>query len=234
MYNCLIVDDEPIAIKVIKNHLVYFQEFKIAGECSNALEAITFLSRNHLDLMFCDIKMPLLTGIDFIKSLSHQPRIILVTAYREFATEAYNLNVIDYLVKPVSFERFAQAINKFLELTTPAPEKKEIQTSSEKDFLFLKADKKIHKLGPGEILYFESLGDYVIAWTADRKIITREKMLALEENLPPDMFIRIHRGFIVSIDKITAIGTGFVEINKKKLPVGRKYKSNLDNLVNLN
>lgn len=233
MYRCIIIDDEPIAIRVIKNHLAAFNNFEIVAECNNALEAIPILQKEKVDLLFCDIQMPQITGVDFVRSLSHPPKVIFTTAYRDYAVDAFELNVVDYLLKPISFERFTKAINYFLEqqkqkeTTLPHNETE----SKIRDYIFLKADKKHYKINLSDILYFESLGDYVIAFTLDKKIVTKERISHLAENLPTNQFIQIHRSHIVSIDKIESLGPGFVEINNKKLPVGRNYKPLLNNMM---
>ena len=233
MYQCVIIDDEPIAIRVIKKHLSAFSDFTVVSECSNALEAMPILLKEKIDLIFCDIQMPQITGIDFVRSLAHPPKVIFTTAYRDYAIEAFELNVVDYLLKPISFERFTRAINNFLELAELENKTKitEAENDNSRDFIFLKADKKHYKVNLNDLLYFESLGDYVIAYTPDKKIITKERIGSLLEILPHNRFIQIHRGYVISISKIEAVGPGFVEINKKKLPVGRNYKPELLRLL---
>ncbi len=220
MFKCVIIDDEPIAIRVIKKHLSAFTDFTVVAECSNALEAMPVLLKEEIDLIFCDIQMPQITGVDFVRSLAHPPKVIFTTAYRDYAIEAFELNVVDYLLKPVSFERFTKAINNFLELAS-LENKKENKGETEKDnsrnFIFLKADKKHYKVNIDDILYFESLGDYVIAYTVGKKIVTKERISSLPGLLPENKFIQIHRGYVISISKIESVGPGFVEINKKKL-----------------
>lgn len=232
MFRCIIIDDEPIAIRIIKNHLAVFTNFEIVAECTNALEAMPILSKEKIDLLFCDIQMPQITGVDFVRSLTHPPDVIFTTAYRNYAVDAFELQVIDYLLKPISFERFTKAINNFLEKNANQTinSKDEIEEKS-LDFIFLKADKKHHKINLSDILYFESMGDYVIAYTTNRKIITKERISILSKSLSSNLFIQIHRSYIVSISKIEAVGPGFVEINKKKLPVGRNFKPLLNNLM---
>jgi len=234
MYQCLIIDDEPIAIRLIKNHLAAFTNFTIVAECNNALEAMPILAKEQIDLMFCDIQMPQITGVEFVRSLVHPPKIIFTTAYRDYAIDAFELHVIDYLLKPISFERFTKAINNFLELESlqnNSVQQHEMQEQKNREFIFLKADKKHYKVNINDILYFESLGDYVIAYTINKKIVTKERIGRLLESLPKEKFLQIHRGFIVSIFKIESVGPGFVEINKKKLPVGRNYKPELNRLL---
>ncbi len=233
MYRCIIIDDEPIAIRVIRNHISAFPNFEVVAECTNALEAMPVLLKEKIDLIFCDIQMPQITGIDFVRSLSNPPKVIFTTAYRDYAVDAFELNGIDYLLKPISFERFTKAINHFLEseahrTSRTNPEETE---SNSRGFIFLKADKKHYKVNLCNLLYFESLGDYVIAFTTHNKIITKERLSYLAQTLPQKQFIQIHRSYIVSINKIESVGPGFVEINKKKLPVGRYYKPALNDLM---
>lgn len=235
MYNCLIIDDEPIAIRVIKNHLSAFADFAVVAECSNALEAMSVLTKENIDLMFCDIQMPQITGVDFVRTLSHPPKVIFTTAYRDYAIEAFELNVIDYLLKPISFERFTKAINNFLELESMKNgqvQKNDSDKNPSKEFIFLKADKKHYKVDLCDIFYFESLGDYVIVFTSEKKIVTKEKISTLAETLPKNQFLQIHRSYIVSIPKIESVGPGFVEVYKKKLPVGRSFKPEISELLN--
>jgi DNA-binding LytR/AlgR family response regulator len=178
--------------------------------------------------------MPQITGVDFVRSLAHPPKVIFTTAYRDYAIEAFELHVIDYLLKPISFERFTKAINNFLELEllqNGSANTQEIQEQQNRDFIFLKADKKHYKINLNDILYFESLGDYVIVFTINKKIVTKERIGKLMETLPKEQFIQIHRGYVVSIPKIESVGPGFVEISKKKLPVGRNYKPELTRLL---
>jgi len=228
----MIIDDEPIAIRVIKTHLASFSEFEVVAECRNALDAIPILSKEKIDLLFCDIQMPQLTGVDFVRSLPHPPKVIFTTAYRDYAVDAFELHVVDYLLKPVSFERFTKAIQHFLIHEKQTPHKSEAsQANEEKDFILLKADKKHYKVNLSDILYFESLGDYVVAFTESQKIVSKERISHLSEILPPDRFIQIHRSYIVSVSKIESVGPGFVEIRKKKLSIGRNYKKELHDLL---
>lgn len=236
MYRCIIIDDEPIAIRVIRNHISAFTDFEIIAECNNALEAMPIISNEKIDLIFCDIQMPQITGVDFVRSLAHPPKVIFTTAYRDYAVDAFELNVVDYLLKPISFERFTKAINNYLEQTSVKniQQNRSETDTRQREFIFLKADKKHHKINLSDILYLESLGDYVIVYTADKKLVTKERIGNLAGNLPSDEFIQIHRSYIVSISKIESVGSGFVEINKKKLPDGRNYKPELNKLLQKN
>ncbi len=233
MFRCMIIDDEPIAIRVIKKHLSAFTDFEIVAECSNALEALPILSKRNIDLLFCDIQMPQITGVEFIRSLSHAPKVIFTTAYRDYAFDAFELNVVDYLLKPISFERFTKAINNFLELQNLKSGVQNQSNSEDQklDYIFLKADKKHYKINLCDILYFESMGDYVIVFTVNKKIVTKERIGNLANELPKNTFLQIHRSYIVSVSKIESVGPGFIEINKNKLPVGRSYKPELSKLL---
>lgn len=234
MVKCMIVDDEPIAVRVIKNHLAAFAGFEVVAECSNALEAMPVLTENKIDLLFCDIQMPQITGVDFIRTLKNPPKVIFTTAYRDYAIEAFELNVVDYLLKPISFERFTKAIQHFLELDALENINRlqpESTDKNQRDYIFLKADKKHHKVNLDDIFYFESMGDYVIAFTSQKKIVTKERIGNLPYMLPSNDFFQIHRRYIVSVSKIESVGPGFVEINGKKLPVGRSYKPELSRFL---
>jgi len=233
MYSCIIIDDEPIARRIIKNHLALFHDFKVEAECANALEAVQVLSKKKTDLLFCDIQMPQISGIDLIKSLTNPPKIIFTTAYRDHAADAFDLDVVDYLLKPISLQRFTKAINKFLEsVAVTAPGGQDSEVSAQDSFIFLKADKKHHKINLEEILWIESLGDYVLVYTDTGKVTVKDRIGAVAEMLPKNKFIRIHRGFIASIKKINSIGPGFVEVRNKKLPIGRLYKTEVGKLLN--
>ncbi len=237
MYKCIIIDDEPIAVRVIKNHLASFSGFEVVAECNNALEAMPIISKGKIDLIFCDIRMPQITGVEFIRSLSHRPKVIFITAFRDYAIDAFELNVVDYLLKPVSFERFARAIQHFLALHAlekGEPVYPENEDAVNRSFIFLKADKKHYKVNLADVLYFESLGDYVIAYTNDKKLVTKERIGNLPNQLPANQFLQIHRRYIVSIHKIESVGPGFVEVDHKKLPVGRSFKKQLSTFLEKN
>ncbi|MGQ7869687.1 LytR/AlgR family response regulator transcription factor [Sunxiuqinia sp. sy24] len=229
-YNCLIIDDEPIAIRVIKNHLTEFKNLRLVGECSHAIEAIEVLSKIRVDLLFLDIQMPQITGVEFLKSLNHPPKVIFTTAYRDYAIEAFELDVVDYLLKPISLLRFSKAINRFYQrINETAPVA--IASDTQADHLFLKADKKLHKILFNELIYLESFGDYVIAHTGKGKITTKERISYLEEQLPKSQFLRVHRGYIIAIRKITAILPGLIELGEYKVPIGRSYKAEVDKIT---
>ena len=232
-YTCLIIDDEPIAIRVVKNHLQNFGNIEVAGECANAIEALEFLGKQPVDLIFLDIQMPQLTGLELIRSLNHPSSIIITTAYRDFAVDAFELDVVDYLLKPFSLARFAKAIGKFYQMANDNNnELADVETIKVPDFILLKAGKKIYKIELNDLVYLESLGDYVNVYTQTGKITTKERISNLYEKLPANQFLRIHRSYIVSIHHIDAILAGCIEIAKQKLPVGRNYKDQVETFLN--
>jgi DNA-binding LytR/AlgR family response regulator len=219
---CLIIDDEPLAQNVLENYLQSFSFIELVAKCDNALIALDWIKKRKIDLIFLDISMPFISGIDFIKTLQNPPRIILTTAHKEFAIESYELNVLDYLLKPISFERFLKAINKLEDHTSEII--KPLMQDSESDlFIYVKSDKKNVKILMREILFIESLKDYIKIHTRDKTIITQLQISAIEQRLPDD-FLRIHRSFIIARDKITAYTQHHFEIGKNQIPIGRSYK----------
>jgi len=228
---CLIVDDEPLAQDVIERYLKNISNIDLIAKCENALSALDWLKRQKVDLIFLDISMPFISGIDFIRTLKNPPEIILTTAHREFAVESYELNVLDYLLKPISFDRFLKAINKLnnyhSELIRPA-----VEVSENDPFIYVKSDKKNIKIFLSEILFIESLKDYIKIHTTDKMIITQVQISAIEQRLP-EGFLRIHRSFIIAKDKITAFTQHDFEIGKHQIPIGRNYKAMVSKNFNL-
>lgn len=222
--NCLIVDDEPLALDLLEEHIKAVKDLQLVGRCQNALEAMALLRDHPVDLIFLDIQMPTLTGIDFIKTLSKKPKIIMTTAYKEYAFDAFQLDVVDYLLKPITFGRFLKAINKVLnQRYFPAP-KEEVMPLFEEAFIYLKADKKSVKVTLKDIVYIESCRDYVRVHTEEDAILAHHRISTLEEKLPESMFLRIHRSFIVSKNKVSAFTPSSVELGGKVLSIGRLYK----------
>ena len=220
----LIVDDEPLARKLIASHASKVEGLELAGECGDAIQASNYLREHTVNLIFLDIQMPEVTGLQFISTLKNPPSIILTTAFREFAPEAFELDVVDYLLKPISFDRLLKAVNKFFDRRTISSSAV-VPSTEEKDlFIHLKADRKIHKISLMDILYIESLDDYVKVYLRDREIITRENISTLEKKLTPYHFVRIHRSFIVSTKSITSFSAEGVDIDKKFIPFGRAFK----------
>jgi DNA-binding LytR/AlgR family response regulator len=223
-YKYLIVDDEPLARKLIASHASKIEGLEPAGECGNAIDAANMLRNKSIDLIFLDIQMPEMTGFQFASTLKNPPAIILTTAFRDFAPEAFDLNVIDYLLKPISFERMLKSVNRFFDREA---EKKNTITSvthDEQRFVHIKADRKIHKVSEVDIRYIESLDNYVKVHLKEMVLITRENISTLEERLPYPPFVRIHRSFIVNINCVKTISSEGIEVNGKELPFGRAFK----------
>ncbi len=229
---CLLLDDEPIAIRIIERHLESFPELEIVGRFNFAPSAMSFLRSNEVDLIFSDIEMPQINGLQFLKSLQHPPAVIFTTAYRNYAVEAFDLDVVDYLMKPISLERMARAINRYHDRQKEAISKV-INSQDTEEVINLKVDKKIVRLGLEKISYFESYGDYAICRYDGGKCISRETMAHLMEILPKDKFIRIHRQFIVPLAKIESISGNTVSLSDKELPVGRSYRKDLKERMKL-
>lgn len=229
---CLIIDDEPLAQNVIENYLKNVDYIELVAKCDNALSAMSWIKKQKIDLIFLDISMPFISGIDFIKTLQNPPAIILTTAHKEFAVESYELNVLDYLLKPISFERFLKAVNK-LENNEASKVIKPVVDDSESDtFIYVKSEKKNVKILLKEILFIESLKDYIKIQTLNKSIVTQVPISAIEQRLP-ESFLRIHRSFIVALDKITAYTQHDFEIGKYQIPIGRNYKAVVAKIINL-
>lgn len=234
----IIVDDEPLAQDILETFVEKIPSLELVKKCNNAIEAFEVLKHEEIDLMFLDIQMPQLTGIEFLKSLKNPPMVIFTTAYDHYALEGYELNVIDYLLKPISLERFMKAVNKaqnqYELLKGDATPAVAIADADPNDFIFVKADKKLVKVKYSEIKYIEGLKDYVIIRTDTGRVITLQTMKSLEEKLPMNLFKRIHRSYIVALDKIEAIVGNMVEIDKKHLPIGKNYRDELLDIINKN
>lgn len=216
--NCLVVDDEELARKLLENYIARLPHLHLVQKCANPLEAFSVFQENGVDILFLDIQMPELTGIDFLKSLPQKPKVIFTTAYSEYAIEGYQLDVIDYLLKPFSFERFVQAVNKAVE------QLKTNTGNAEKDFLLVRSEHKVHKIKLEDIRYIQSMREYVAYFLPTGKILELNSLKKLEEKLPSDRFIRIHKSYIVPIQKVTALEGNLVHIGNEKLPIGSLYK----------
>lgn len=234
---CIIVDDEPLARKVIKNLLQSFKNIELVGECKNAIQALEVLNSERVDLIFLDIRMPQVTGIDFLKSVVNPPDIIITTAYRDYAVESFDLNVIDYLLKPISLDRFLKAINKFYlkRSNSTSNSSDKIENLVEGDFIYVKENKKTNKIFLSDILLLESQKEYVKITTHYGIITTKASLSRFEENLPDSLFIRIHNSYIISINQIRSFSTTKVEIaSGHELPISRSYRKNVMNRLELN
>lgn len=221
---CIIVDDEPPARELLRSYVSKLENFEILGQFKTALEAFPFLQNASVDLIFLDIQMPGMSGLELIKSLRHVPPVILTTAYREYATEGFDLDVVDYLVKPVSFERFMKAVSKYHQHGSRIPVEEPLKIESAAAYLFIKVNKEQVKIFLDDIIYIESIKDYLRIHTKTRSHITYLRLNYMVEKLPESGFIRIHKSFIVSIKNIKAFRSDSVRIGEKELPVGRFYK----------
>ncbi|MFZ1713711.1 MAG: response regulator transcription factor [Saprospiraceae bacterium] len=229
-YDCIIVEDEPLAAEILQDYIKQIPFLTLRHICSDAIIALEVLQKEKIDLIFLDIHLPKLKGLDFIKSLKNPPPIILTTAYHEFALQGYEYNVLDYLLKPIEFSRFVMAVNK---LKQPI-EAKSVQRQpieKERRSIFFNVSKKKVKVYLDEILYVESLKEYIRIVTASNSILTKYQLGEIEEILTKNNFLRIHRSFIVSIDKIDAYTATDVEINNKQIPIGRSYKDILQSII---
>ncbi|MEP7322707.1 MAG: response regulator transcription factor [Saprospiraceae bacterium] len=230
-YHCLIVEDEPLAAEVLRDYILQVPSLILKGICNDAIFALEILEREPIDLIFLDIHLPKLKGLDFIKTLKHPPNIIIITAYNEYALKGYEHNVVDYLLKPVEFSRFLMAINKLRHglVTYEAGESTKI--SPERKYLFFNVTKKKVKVYLDEILYIESLKEYIRIVTPHNSIVTKFQLGQVEELLAKNNIIRIHRSFLVAKDKIQAYTATDVEINGKEIPIGRSYKEMVHSLI---
>jgi len=221
----IIIDDEPLARNVIREKKKKIPSLNIVGECEDAICAHQLLQNNMVDLLFLDINMPKLTGIEFMKTLKNPPLVIFTTAYSEYAMDGFELNVTDYLKKPFSFERFCKAYFRAEELLLlKQSANKSEHTEKSNDFLFIKSDKKTIKVNISELYYIEGLGDYIKLYFSDKKLVTNLSMKKIENLLPSGQFYRIHKSFIISLDKIESIEGNMVKINNTKLPVGNSFR----------
>lgn len=224
---CLVVDDEPPAREVIRRYIECVPTLQLVGECGNALQALAFLQQHTVDLIFLDIRMPQLNGTDFLKSVKNPPTVIFTTAHAEYALEGYELDVLDYLLKPIQFDRFIKAVNKAFifkgqqAVETKAPKEEEKQDS----FVYFRADRKMVKVRLQDIRYIESMKDYVKIFTDEDVIITKQSLNSVEAMLPEKQFVRTHRSFIVSLSKVRSYTNELIEINKDEIPIGKLYRN---------
>ncbi|TKC07466.1 LytR/AlgR family response regulator transcription factor [Pedobacter frigoris] len=225
----LIVDDEPHAIEVIEKYIQNFSEIELVAKCNNAIQAFQILQQGKIDLMFLDVKMPGLMGTELVRSLKNPPKTIFTTAYQDYALEGFDLNAVDYLLKPIPFDRFLKAIDKVFELYKVAnnsigiSQQPVVQKSDV--FLYLRVERKMVKVNVADIYWVESLKDYIKVVLKDKVLISKQKISLLEELLPEDKFIRIHRSFIVALNKIESYHSYSIDVLGKELPIGRNYKA---------
>jgi len=234
---CLVIDDEQPARDIVKKHIEGVESLELSGSCNNAVEALSFLQSNIVDLLFLDIQMPHILGTNFIRTLKNPPRVIFTTAYRKYAIEGFELDAVDFLLKPISFDRFLKAVNKVLQLnlqsniTDTGQAEKDKEKEQAQPFLYFRSDRKMVKVLFNEILYIEGLRDYIRIFTTSKTIVTKHLLSSLQEMLPADAFLRIHRSYIVSINKIDSYDADTIEISKKELPIGRLFKHDVNKLL---
>ena len=231
---CLVIDDELPAREILKNHIQGVEALELTGTCSNAVEAISFLKDNRVDLLFLDIQMPHLLGTNFLRTLKNPPKVIFTTAYRKYAVEGFELDAVDFLLKPINFERFLKAVNKILQSNlqgATAPDSSDHHTESVPPFLYFRANRQMVKVLFHDILFIEGLNDYIKIVTTTKTIITKHLLTSLEQMLPQTEFIRIHKSFIVAINKIESFNADGVDIGKKEIPIGRSYKISVNKIL---
>ena len=232
---CIIVDDEPTARDILEIHLSKIDVVNVVGSCKNAIDAFNIINTKKVDLIFLDINMPEISGLSFAKSINKNIKIIFTTAYREYAVDGFNLQAVDYLLKPISFERLLQALNKYLDENSPVQNVTVNKIQSEKsESFFVRSERKMIKINFDEILFIESLSDYIKINLVDKSVITRETISNIEARLPQKDFIRVHRSFIVSLANINSFTNEFVEIGKKQIPISRSYKKVVLELLGMN
>ncbi|TCN59487.1 MULTISPECIES: LytR/AlgR family response regulator transcription factor [Flavobacterium] len=231
MIKCVIIDDEPLAIEIIQTYLERLSDFELSACFTSAVDALTYVQKNKIDLLFLDIEMPLFNGLEFAKTLNYNPAIIMTTAYRDYAVESFELNVVDYLLKPIGFQRFISATSKVIKIISeipPATEKTDLSNfTGEDEDLWVKVDKKLIRIAINDILYIESLKDYVRVKTKNRELVTYSSLNKILEKLPESKFLRIHKSFIAAVKKIETIEGNRVTIDGKILPLGRIFKEEL-------
>ena len=234
---CLVIDDEPPARDILKKYIAGVELLELAGECSNAVETLSFLQSNSVDLLFLDIKMPHILGTSFLRTLKNPPKVIFTTAFRKYAVEGFDLNAVDFLLKPISFERFLQAVNKVMQMDIPVAGNTNTLNESIPDqshpFLYFRADRKMIKVFLEDILFIESLKDYIKVVTTNKVIVSKQSISSLETMLPKDSFVRVHRSYIIAVNKIDSYNTDMIEIGKKEIPIGRLFRHDVSRKLNI-
>ncbi|MGD9328266.1 MAG: LytTR family DNA-binding domain-containing protein [Cyclobacteriaceae bacterium] len=220
--SCLVVDDEQLARELLEQYISKVPFLELKGLVKNPLEVFEYLEKDTVDIIFLDIQMPDLSGIDLLKSMSSKPIVIFTTAYSEYAIESYELNALDYLVKPFSFERFMKSVNKAVELIK-LKQNSAIPVSGQ-EYISIHADHKIYRIRLDDILYIEGLREYVSYYTSEKRIVTLASLKNLEETLPESMFMRIHKSYIIPVRKVKAVEGNMIDLGIKKIPIGRSYR----------
>ncbi|KAF2340810.1 LytR/AlgR family response regulator transcription factor [Flavobacterium tistrianum] len=227
---CVLIDDEPLAIKVLQNYFTNFTDFEVIATFNNSLEALDFINSTSVDAVFLDINMPMMTGFELISLIENKTKVIITTAFREFAAESYDLDVLDYLVKPIPLPRFIKCINK---ITTEYNLKNNIKVETTKgdSHIFIKVDKKMMKINIEEILFVEGMKEYIKVVTPDKTYITHKSLTSLSEELPADRFLRIHKSYVIALNKVKSIEGNRVQIQSYNIPIGRNYSKEVKNKI---
>jgi len=227
---CVLVDDEPLAIKVLQNYFANFSEFEVIATFNNSLEALDFINHNPVDTIFLDINMPMMTGFELISLMENKPKVVITTAFREFAAESYDLEVLDYLVKPIPLPRFIKCIHK---ITTEFSLKNNLKIEPVRvdSHIFIKVDKKMVKINIDEILFIEGMKEYIKVVTVDKTYITHKSLTSLSEELPLDRFVRIHKSYTIAIDKVKFIEGNRIQILSYTIPIGRNYSKDVKSRI---
>jgi two-component system LytT family response regulator len=227
---CVLIDDEPLAIKVLQNYFNNFTDFEVIATFNNSLEALDFINSTAVDAVFLDINMPMMTGFELISLIENKTKVIITTAFREFAAESYDLDVLDYLVKPIPLPRFIKCINK---ITTEYNLKNNIKVETTKgdSHIFIKVDKKMMKINIEEILFVEGMKEYIKVVTPDKTYITHKSLTSLSEELPADRFLRIHKSYVIALNKVKSIEGNRIQIQSYTIPIGRNYSKDVKNKI---
>ncbi|MET3036599.1 LytTR family DNA-binding domain-containing protein [Chryseobacterium sp. NRRL B-14859] len=220
-YNCIIVEDEPIAAEILETFISRDEELHLVGKCSDAVYASSLLSIHHVNLMFLDLHLPVVKGFDFLRKIKNAPVVIVTTAYHQYAVEGYELDIADYLMKPIPYDRFLTAVGKFKYLMNA---EEALLEMADRDYIFINSGKKQIKIVLQDIFYIESLREYINVHTKTETFTFKMPISKIEENLPPNLFTRIHKSYIISQSKIEVKSANMVQVNGKKLPIGRTYK----------
>ncbi len=233
MLNCIAIDDEPLALAIIEDYCAKIEYIELLEVFTSALQAIPYIRQNHIDLIFLDIQMPDIDGFEFAELLENSPNIIFTTAYNEHALKSYEYNTIDYLMKPFSFARFLKSIEKTREKHLINLEKTH-RISDKKDYIFVYADSQTKKIELSEILYIKGMSDYIVVHTKTKKTIVKDSLRSVAERLSDRGFLRVHKSFIVSIDKIETIVGNILKINSEEIPIGKSFRDELLNIIKTN
>jgi DNA-binding LytR/AlgR family response regulator len=232
--NCIAVDDEPLALDIIENYVAKHPDLNLVARCNNAAEASEVLKNRQVDLMFLDIQMPEISGLNFIKSMDKKPLFMFTTAYPDYALEGFELDAIDYLLKPIAYDRFERAVEKAKEYFKLKASSDLAETDMENEFFFVKANQKLIKLSYNEIYYVEAFADYVKIFLADKKIVTLQTMKNMEKKLPSNLFSRVHRSYIVNRGHVASFSGTKLEVNGVAIPIGKNYKEDFIGIMKSN